>query len=603
MAFNYEMYLRPNYEAYAVGGWLAGIGLAAGGYFLSPLPPAPFLWMGATSGLMALMRGPEAYKRWKRSRALRGQSIQYVHLEQLKKKMDKNPDKVWMGWGFDWGQSHAQIAHDILNNDHSEFLKQDPDQVGAPWIHGINEGEDDLFLPLAHLNAHLLIAGTTRAGKTRLYDLLIIQAILRGEPVIVIDPKGDKELRDNIKAACAFMGQPERFVYFHPGFPEDSVRIDPLRNFNRSTELASRIAAIMPSESGADPFKAFGQMALNNIVQGLLFSLRRPNLVLLRRYLEGGAEKLVIEAVSAYCDDHMPGWGQDARNYLAKANTTEKKAQALVTYYRNHVQELHPSPDLEGLLSMWEHDRAHFGKMIASLLPVLNMLTSGTLGSLLSPNADDPDDLRPITDMSRVINNNQVLYIGLDSLSDNMVGSAIGSILLADLTAVAGDRYNYGINDVPVNVYVDEAAEVINDPCIALLNKGGGAKFRMAVATQTFADFEARTGSKAKAQQILGNLNNLVVLRVINGDTQEYITENLPKTRYRYIMKTHGTSSSAKDPLEHSGNHGERLMEEEADLFPAQLLGMLADGQYIAKVSGGRILKGRLPLLTTEKEH
>ncbi len=598
MGFAYETFLRPNYEAYAMAGWLTGIGLAAGGYFLTGLPPTPFIWMGATSGFMALLRLPEAFQRWRRNKLLLKQEITYLKLSELQKLMKKNPGKVWVGSGFDWGQPHAQTAHDILNNDHTDFLPKNPEQVGAPWIHGLNEGEGDLLIPLEHLNAHLLIAGTTRAGKTRLYDLLISQAVLRNEPVIIFDPKGDHELKANIKAACAFMGAPEKFVYFHPGFPEESVRIDPLRNFNRSTELATRIAAIMPSESGADPFKAFGQMALNNIVQGLLLGARRPNLVLLRRYLEGGPEKLVIEAVSAYCDEHVPGWNQDARGYLAKATTTDKKASAMVRFYRDHVQEVKPNPDLEGLLSMWEHDRAHFGKMIASLLPVLNMLTSGTLGPLLSPDVDDPNDTRPITDMARVINNNQVLYIGLDSLSDSMVGSAIGSILLADLTAVAGDRYNYGINDTPVNVFVDEAAEVINDPCIALLNKGGGAKFRMAVATQTFADFEARTGSKPKALQILGNLNNLVILRVIDGDTQTYITENLPKTRYRYLMKTHGTSSSSKDPFEHSGNHGERLMEEEADLFPAQLLGMLANGQFIGKFSGGRIIKGRLPLLT-----
>jgi conjugal transfer pilus assembly protein TraD len=39
-------------------------------------------------------------------------------------------------------------------------------------------------------------------------------------------------------------------------------------------------------------------------------------------------------------------------------------------------------------------------------------------------------------------------------------------------------------------------------------------------------------------------------------------------------------------------------MEEEADLFPAQLLGMLPNLEYIAKISGGKIVKGRLPILT-----
>jgi hypothetical protein len=93
------------------------------------------------------------------------------------------------------------------------------------------------------------------------------------------------------------------------------------------------------------------------------------------------------------------------------------------------------------------------------------------------------------------------------SNSDSMVGSAIGSILVADLAAVAGDRYNYGVNLTPVNVFIDEAAEVVNDPFIQLLNKGRGADLRLTVATQTFADFAARTGSEAKARQVLGNIN------------------------------------------------------------------------------------------------
>jgi conjugal transfer pilus assembly protein TraD len=139
----------------------------------------------------------------------------------------------------------------------------------------------------------------------------------------------------------------------------------------------------------------------------------------------------------------------------------------------------------------------------------MNMLTSGTLGPL-SPDPNDIDDTRPITDSARIINQAQVAYIGLDSLSDGMVGSAIGSILLADLASVAGGRYNYGLDNRPVNIFVDEAAEVINDPCIQLLNKGRGAKFRLSIATQTFADFAARTGSEAKARQILGNVNNLI---------------------------------------------------------------------------------------------
>jgi conjugal transfer pilus assembly protein TraD len=59
-------------------------------------------------------------------------------------------------------------------------------------------------------------------------------------------------------------------------------------------------------------------------------------------------------------------------------------------------------------------------------------------------------------------------------------------------------------------------------------------------------------------------------------------------------------ATSATNPTVFSGNVGERLMEEEGDLFAPQLLGQLPDLHYIAKLSGGRIVKGRLPILRSE---
>lgn len=62
-------------------------------------------------------------------------------------------------------------------------------------------------------------------------------------------------------------------------------------------------------------------------------------------------------------------------------------------------------------------------------------------------------------------------------------------------------------------------------------------------------------------------------------------------------MRTQGVDTSTTNPSVFSGNVAERLMEEEGDLFAPQLLGQLPDLHYIAKLSGGRIVKGRLPIL------
>jgi conjugal transfer pilus assembly protein TraD len=182
-----------------------------------------------------------------------------------------------------------------------------------------------------------------------------------------------------------------------------------------------------------------------------------------------------------------------------------------------------------------------------------------------------------------------------------MVGGAIGSILVADLAAVAGDRYNYGVGLKAVNVFIDEAAEVVNDPFIQLLNKGRGAGLRLTVATQTFADFAARTGSEAKARQVLGNINNLLALRVLDAETQQYVTDSLPKTRLRSVLRTQGSSTNSEHPLRYTGSVGERLGEEEGELFPPALLGQLPNFHYLAILAGGRVVKGRLPILGAPK--
>ena len=57
----------------------------------------------------------------------------------------------------------------------------------------------DLYIPLEFLDGHTLIAGTTGAGKTRLFDVLIAQAVLRGEAVIILGPKGDRALENMLK--------------------------------------------------------------------------------------------------------------------------------------------------------------------------------------------------------------------------------------------------------------------------------------------------------------------------------------------------------------------------------------------------------------------
>lgn len=437
--------------------------------------------------------------------------------------------------------------------------------------------------------------------NTRCFDLLITQAIARGEPVIIIDPKGDHGLAENARKACELMGQSERFVYFHPAHPDKSASIDPLCNWNRKTELASRVAALIPSETGADPFMAFGWKVLNDIVSGLLATGKKPNLVELRRYIEGGPEDLLVKALREHFRKKVPEWESRSAAYVKRAAKNPKATNEIldgyIAYYKEVVIHEHPNVDLAGLISTHEHNRDHFQKMIASLIPILSMLTSDPLKDLLSPDFEGDHD-HVVTDMATIIRTNGVAYLGLDSLADATVGSAIGSVFLADMTAVAGDLYNYGIKDKKVvNIFVDEAAEVINNPTIQLLNKAGGAGFRMFIATQTFADFAARLGDENKARQVLANTNNKITLRVLDSETQKYISDGIPKIQVRSMSVSYGHNVASTVREEYTASYKEQATVQEGDLIPPGVLSELPPLHFYARLSGGKTIKGRLPIM------
>ncbi len=463
------------------------------------------------------------------------------------------------------------------------------------------ESNRELYVPLKFLDGHTLITGTTGAGKTRLFDLLIAQAVMRKECVIILDPKGDKDLRNHTKEVAEAINSGS-FLFFHPGFPKESIGLNPIYNFSRSTELASRIAQLVPTAKGGnDPFRSFSQLALNVIIGGLELIKVRPTLKNIRYYVDGRVMELCFLAFKVYFEEYTLDKNKEEMQVLLKA-TSKVPGRLLAMYnafYLKTLSQSKPNTALEALYSLSRHDATHYGKMIATLMPLLDSLCAGELGELLTPNKT-PDIFKTFWDFERIISHKQVVYIGLDSLTDPMVGSALGSLLLADLAAVAGSKYNYGKKIEPVNIFVDEAAEVTNDQLIQILNKGRGAGFRVTVATQTIPDFEARLGSSAKAMQVLGNMNNLISLRIIDPQTCDYIENTLPKVRVKYFSESTQNSLSSQDIFKINAAKSESTSEQEVPLIKGSNLINLPDLEFIARVGASTVYKGKLPFITSD---
>ena len=314
--YDFDNPWRKIYEWPMTAAWIAASALTL--VVIKTLPvPSRF---GVATSLICTGAGAfRAAQAWKRSqdanriRLAEKEFISIPEIVRVTAEVAKN-GQLWMGKGFQWTDIESNRMHALMSRGIAAQLGKDAlNKEGAYWLHGLAK-EEGAVADLALLDGHTLIVGATGVGKTRIFDLFIAQAIARGEPVIIIDPKGDHGLAENARRVCEAIGEPEKFIYFHPAHPEKSACIDPLRNWNRKTELASRIAALIPSETGADPFTAFGWKVLNDIVNGLIATGQRPNLVQLRRYIEGGPDSLLLKALRTHFKSHVrrsvPGVGQ-----------------------------------------------------------------------------------------------------------------------------------------------------------------------------------------------------------------------------------------------------------------------------------------------------
>ena len=238
---------------------------------------------------------------------------------------------VWFGLGFRWTPVEAQRFYELTRIDWKSMLLPErwrhwftqhpglPDaSPGIPVLHGVGpspvcpswqrgrkEEEPGIIRPLSSLGGGTLLVGTTQTGKGVVLTNLVSQAILRGDAVIVIDPKSSKRLRSAVIGACRAAGRPEP-LEFHPAFPKRGVRLNPLGSYTRSTEIASRICAVLPRGDGA--FTAFAWRAVFVMTEGMLFVGEPPTLRRFRAALERGIEELLEAALRKDLAKRVPFW-------------------------------------------------------------------------------------------------------------------------------------------------------------------------------------------------------------------------------------------------------------------------------------------------------
>jgi hypothetical protein len=149
-----------------------------------------------------------------------------------------------------------------------------------------------------------------------------------------------------------------------------------------------------------------------------------------------------------------------------------------------------------------------------------------------------------------------------------------------------------------ISVHADEFSELIGEEFIPLLNKAGGAGFQVTAYTQTWSDIEARLGNRAKAGQVTGNFNTLVMLRVKELATAELLTNQLPRVEIFSLTQVSASedSSNPESPVDFTSRHEDRLSVSEVPLLTPADIVTLPKGQAFALLEGGQLWKLHIPL-------
>ncbi len=608
---------RPAYEWAAAIAWLAAIPI-----YLMVAPVSSGVMMKIivcfTALFLAAYRISQAWEIWELKLGLFNEGPTFLSSKKLREYIKKNNKTMWLGSGFDWEQKHTQRLHDLRRINLSTFLPPlwfakiigkisnvsvKPEVIGSAWIRGLETKKADIKANFDVFEAHTVVFGAPGSGKTRALEVIACEAAARGSTVVCIDPKGDAGIAATLEREAKANGVP--FVYFHLAFPQKSVRFDALSNFNRTTEFASRTSAVIGSETN-DSFGAYSWLIPDAICAGMMMINEKPSLQKILRYIQVGVGDLLEQVFETFFKEQNKDWDVMAKRFILQKMKTpnarptqEEKLAGYIDYYKqDYVRNGIENADVSNLIEIVQNDKQWVGKMLAGLIPVLRMLTAGELGPLLSPDYNDPEDPREIWNFERVIKSKAVLYIGLDALSDTTICNAVGSLLMAEMVSVAGSRYNFGIDDdSKIEILLDEGSNIVNQSFVQVLNKGRGANYVCWLFAQTLQDFTVKLGNLASAKMLLGNCNNLIALRTKDADTQKYIIEEFGKT----IVHSIGTNIAVGDSEDMTsfgdGRLGKSMSENLEERIPQDLIGRLPNFNYIANISGGRLVQGKLPIL------
>lgn len=315
----------------------------------------------------------------------------------------------------------------------------------------------------AREGAHTLVVGATGSGKTVTQTWIAVRAIEHGMGAVVIDPKGDHDMRSEVRRAAGLAGR--AFIEWSPG---GSSVYNPYAR-GTETEIADKALA---GERFTEPhYLRQAQRYLGHVVRALRTSGEEVSLTGIVHHMDPSQLECLMRELPE-----------------SEAGPTHVYLDSLTARQRS---------DLAGV-----RDR-------------LAILSESDVGPWLDPLTSGAERF----ELLEAVRARAVVYFNLESDSRPLLMQMLGAAIVQDLQTTVSALQGAPI---PTLVVIDEFSAIAAEHVVRLFGRARSAGFSLLLGTQELSDLRL-PGRERLLEQVLGNLSVLIAHRQVVPDSAELI--------------------------------------------------------------------------------
>jgi type IV secretory pathway TraG/TraD family ATPase VirD4 len=311
--------------------------------------------------------------------------------------------------------------------------------------------------------SHTLVLGATGSGKTVTQTWIATRAIERGTAAVVIDPKGDRDLREALGRAAVRAGR--SFVEWSPDGP--SV-YNPFGRGGES-EIADKLLA---GERFSEPhYLRQAQRYVGHVV----------------RALRGAGFEVSLRAVVHHLEPS------------ALERLTRDLPREAADSTQRYLDSLAPRQVAE----------------LAGARDRLAIIAESDVGRWLEPS----ERAARAFDLLACVRARAIVYFDLAADSRPLLTQMLGAAIVQDLTTTVATLQR---SPIPTVVVIDEFSTLAAEQVVRLFGRARSAGVSIVLGTQELADLRL-AGRESLLEQVLGNVASLVAHRQVVPSSAQLI--------------------------------------------------------------------------------